>query len=453
MVINSHPLYQLSYQGIWVSRGRVFRGRMALLSTTSEASVARLQGVAWAPLADLTADVIPALTQVLGGQPADSVIDRLLRAHRAWSAAQRTAAVEAVFGVGLWRRRLAWHAGVDDPGEAPASTLLACLLRDLAGMAAVHASELAGLLPGTLPPVRGPPETLADRYSVPDWLAAVFEQELGGQTAPFLDALNRPGPITLRTNLCRITRDALLAVLKSEGVCATPAAYSPLALHLDHRPNIFGLACHRQGLFDVQDEGSQLLGLLVGAKAGDSVLDLCAGAGGKTLLLASAVGKEGTVWAYDSDFARLERLRHRAKRAGASNVRILWTVPESLRADRVLVDAPCSSLGALRRGPDLRFRIDPASLPGFPPLQRRLLEHAQSNLKPGGVLVYGTCTLRREENEDVVASFLGDHPEFYRVTPTAPWLASTFLHQGNFRCLPHLHGTDGFFGAILKKAC
>jgi 16S rRNA (cytosine967-C5)-methyltransferase len=297
---------------------------------------------------------------------------------------------------------------------------------------------------------RPPPSDLATLYSFPPWLITLFERELGAEAAPLARSLNLKGPVTIRVNTARLGREELQAKLFSEGVRSSLTAHSPIGLHLEGRPNILGLPSHRAGLFEVQDEGSQLVGLLVGACTGATVLDLCAGAGGKTLLLANEVGPNGLVYAYDIDHDRLARLRRRAERAGLTNVRVLQEIPSELQAHRVLVDAPCSSLGTLRRGPDMRFRIDPLSLEQWQSTQRRLLDIAAGHLVPGGRLVYATCTLRREENEAVAREFERTHPSLRRVPPAAPWLTPSFEHDGFFRSLPHRHGTDAFFGAVFE---
>jgi 16S rRNA (cytosine967-C5)-methyltransferase len=206
------------------------------------------------------------------------------------------------------------------------------------------------------------------------------------------------------------------------------------------RPNVYGLASFGEALFEVQDEGSQLAGTLVAARPGETVLDLCAGAGGKTLQLAAVVGRAGTVHAADPDPARLERLRARAARAGAGDlVRVHGAAPPpGLQVDAALVDAPCSELGTLRRGPDRRFHLDPATFDAFPPLQRRILASAADHVRPGGRLVYATCTLRREEDEEVALAFEAERPAFARV--------------GTYRrTWPHRGGCDGFFVAVWRR--
>src|SRR5205823_1137865 len=246
-----------------------------------------------------------------------------------------------IFGIGLWRRRLEAHAGTSDP-----RALLFALLRDLAGIPERRAAELAAL-PPPLPEVAPPPRDLALRWSYPDWIAAVFVRELGDEAEALAAALCVPGPICLRANALRTTPDALARVLESEGVRTRPGRFARDALIVTtERPNLLALQAYRDGLFEVQDEGSQLVAQLVSAKPGETVLDFCAGAGGKTLALAAAMQGEGRLAAWDPDSERLRRLLERAQRAGAT-----VEIERNLQADAVLVDAPCSELGTLRRGP------------------------------------------------------------------------------------------------------
>ena len=409
----------------------------------------RLASIPWPALEPLAAALDGPLARVLGGEAAERVLDRFLRAWPGLDRPGRAAAAEAVFGVGLWRRRLAWHLGRD---EASPRLLLASLLRDLGGLAGAAAEALCGLAPGSLPPPRQPPPDLGRFYSLPGWLAGILEGEAGPEAPALADALNQPGPVCLRANRLRAAREALRARLVGEGLAVRPGRLAPDALLVETpRPNLYALPSYREGLFEVQDEGSQLLGEAVGARPGDEVLDLCAGAGGKTLQLAAAVGGRGRVHAADPDPERLGRLRRRAERAGAASlVTVHGAEPlPGLLAGRVLVDAPCSELGALRRGPDLRFRLDPASFDRFPPLQRALLESAARHLGPRGRLVYATCTLRREENEEVALGFERDHPDLARVRPAVN--SSLLGADGFLRAWPHRHGTDGFFAAAWER--
>jgi len=401
----------------------------------------RLAQLDWSQLPEVRRPLLDALGAVLHGADAARQLTVLLRSHPGWDASHRAVASEALFGVALWRRRLAHHAGSDSP-----AALLAALLRDLAHLPKESVRHWTG---AELPEPRPPPDDWPTRFSWPDALVPELERALGPEASLFAAACNLPGPVTVRANRLRLDRDALAERLRAEGVPSHPARYAPDALHLDGRPNVLGLRAHQEGLFEVQDEGSQLVGALVEARPGLRLLDLCAGAGGKTLLLAAGLQGQGRVDAYDTDGEALERLRHRAERAGASaTVRVLQALPDETY-DAVLVDAPCSSLGALRRGPDVRWRLDVASFARWPPLQRALLETAAPRVRPGGRLVYATCTVRPEENEGVVRGFLEAHPELRQVE--AP-VAAELRHGPALATLPHRHGTDGFYAAVLERA-
>jgi 16S rRNA (cytosine967-C5)-methyltransferase len=408
----------------------------------------RVEGVPWEALEGLAPDLDGPLAEALGGAPAERVLDRLLRrlGPRGLGAPARAAVAEALHGVALWRRRL--RAQLGQPAASP-RLLLAALLRDLGGRA--DAEALCALAPGALPPALPVPAALADRWSLPGWLADELLRAAGGEAPALADALCRPGPVCLRPNLLRIGAPELAARLAALGVATWPGRLVPTALLVAGRCNVYGLPPFQEGLLEVQDEGSQLLGALVGARAGEAVLDACAGAGGKALQLAAAVGPSGRVHAADPDGERLARLRLRASRAGAAGWIQLHgaAAPPELRVDRALVDAPCSELGALRRGPDLRWRLDPAAFAPLPRLQGEILASAAEHLRPGGRLVYATCTLRREEDEEVALAFERLHPEFRRLRPEAP--AEAVTGEGFLRTWPHRHGTDGFFAAAWER--
>jgi 16S rRNA (cytosine967-C5)-methyltransferase len=411
------------------------------------ASELRLHAVPWRALAGLAPALDAPLAELLAGAPAERVLDRTLRAHRALDAAGRAACAEALFGVGLWRRRLRVQLG--DPG-APPRILLASLVRDLGARA--DAEALCGLAPGTLPQPRPPPAGLADRLSLPDWLEAELRRAAGDEAPVLADALGTPGPVFLRVNTLRASRDDARARLAAEGVPTRSGALAPACLVVDgRRLNVRGLSAWRDGAVEVQDEGSQLLGAIVGARPGEAVLDLCAGAGGKALLLAADVGPGGRVHATDPDAGRLGRLAVRARAAGAEAIVTIHGAapPPELRVDRALVDAPCSELGPLRRGPDLRWRLDPTRFAALPALQLELLARAARHVAPGGTLVYATCTFRREEDEDVARAFEATHPAFARRAPAAD--ARVLTPDGFLRTWPHRHGTDAFFAACWRR--
>ena len=410
----------------------------ALFHEAMHLSIRRLQAVPWDALATVVERALPAIARVLEGAAAEREIDALLRANRPLDTRQRAAVVEAIFGVGLWHRRLAVHAASNEP-----RTLLFALLRDLGGVDEERAAKLVGLtcaLPARVPP----PARLAERWSYPDWIEAILLRESGEDAEALAAAMCVPGPISLRANTLRTTREALAISLQAEGVLTRPARFAPDALIvMSDRPNLLALAAYREGRFEVQDEASQLVAHIVAASPGETVLDFCAGAGGKTLALAAAMRGEGRLAAWDPDAERLRRLEARARRAG-----VTVEIDRDFEADAVLVDAPCSELGTLRRGPDLRFRLREEEALRFPAAQREILEAALRRVRREGRLVYATCTIRHEENEDVALAFEKAHPELKRARLDLP---PELIRDGFFRAWPHLHDMDGFFAASWRR--
>jgi 16S rRNA (cytosine967-C5)-methyltransferase len=275
--------------------------------------------------------------------------------------------------------------------------------------------------------------------------------------------MNERAPLTIRTNTLKITREELSARLTQDKIRHAYAPLSPFGIHLETRENVFGLKAFQEGLFEIQDEGSQLLGMLADAPP-KIVVDGCAGAGGKTLQLAAQMKNRGELYALDIDARRLEDLKTRSRRAQAHNVRIfaLEAADDTLapvahlknKADRVLVDAPCTGSGTFRRKPDARLRLDAKGLAEHAERQKMILNRFAQLVKPGGRLIYGTCSIFKDENEAVLNGFIKDHPEFSSESAARvfePSVAEKVLTKGNLRLFPHLHGTDGFFGAVLIK--
>jgi 16S rRNA (cytosine967-C5)-methyltransferase len=310
---------------------------------------------------------------------------------------------------------------------------------------------------------RDPVRRLGLGRSLPDWLARRLIEQYEEEADALAAALNRRAPLTIRANTLKTTRDALAARLAAEGIAAHPTRWAGAGLVLDTRVNVFGLAAFKEGLFEAQDEASQLVAELTAPPPRSLVIDACAGAGGKTLALGALMGSKGRLVALDVDERKLEELRRRARRAGLSNARALavddggWPDEvERLRgqADRVLVDAPCSGLGALRRNPEARWRLGEDDLRRLPGEQRRIAARAQALVAPGGRLIYATCTILREENEAVVAGLLG--PGWEPVRAAEIWGAERASELCDatgtcLRLLPDRHDTDGFFAAVLRR--
>jgi 16S rRNA (cytosine967-C5)-methyltransferase len=334
--------------------------------------------------------------------------------------------------------------------------------------------------------------------SLPDWLAARLVADWGDEAEPLARALNQRAPMTVRANSLILgspragaaaaepagsdAREALALELAGAGLETRAGAWCDTALIIESRTNLFGLDAFRRGAMEAQDEGSQLLAELATAGAGPRplIVDLCAGAGGKTLAMAARLGGRGRIVATDVDARKLEELRRRARRAAVSNARAIqlpggaWPASgaaassrmtrerEALdalhalrgKADVVLVDAPCSGIGALRRNPEARWRLREADLAGFAAKQREILGGARALLAPGGRLVYATCTLLAVENAEVVAAILDAHPDLARV-PVERVLGARAAQLGDgisFTVAPHTHGTDGFFAAVMQRA-
>jgi 16S rRNA (cytosine967-C5)-methyltransferase len=313
------------------------------------------------------------------------------------------------------------------------------------------------------------PATLADklRHNLPDWVATPLRQALGNEGFwALVGALDGVAPLDLRVNTLKTRREDAMQSLARDGVVAEPTPYSSWGLRVQGKPALNRVPAFLQGEVEVQDEGSQLLALLTGAGRGEMVVDFCAGAGGKALALGAMMRSTGRLYAFDTSDHRLAALKPRLARSGLSNVhpvRIAHERDDRIRRlegkiDRVLVDAPCSGLGTLRRNPDLKWRQSPVSVQELCALQARILASAARLLRPGGRLVYGTCSLLRSENEDIAQAFSAAHAGSFEPVPAGEVLAEArvqggegLVSEGFFRTWPHLHQTDGFFAAVWRK--
>ncbi|VVB86857.1 tRNA (cytosine(48)-C(5))-methyltransferase [uncultured archaeon] len=308
---------------------------------------------------------------------------------------------------------------------------------------------------------KAPVEYISVYHSHPRWIVEKWLREFKDVRAveALCSADNLDPPLTIRTNPLRIEREPLQRLLLDEGYSSSLTAFSPYGLVVDKKEDIFKTDAFRSGLFEVQDEGSQLITMLTGAKPGENVIDACAGNGGKSLFLSGLMKARGTVLAMDTHAGKLANLRRRAGRSGASNIRTMTPEGMNLKrlkgtADCVFIDAPCSGMGVFRRNPDSKWRLTEQDISELAAKQKDILRDYNELVKPGGRLVYATCTISREENEDVVRAFLEERKEFCLI-PAAevnPELFSKFMtEEGFFRSLPHVHGTDGFFGAVMRR--
>ncbi|HNT37753.1 MAG TPA: RsmB/NOP family class I SAM-dependent RNA methyltransferase [Rubrivivax sp.] len=415
-------------------------------------------------LLDLATDL---LRQVLRlDKPADAVVSAFFRKHRALGPRERHALAETVYVV-LRQRLLLQHLAQSGGGA---------LERRLALLAWQGGS---GLLSGALGPReqqwleqvhavdrRTLPEKL--RHNLPDWLAGALRGQLPqDEFWPLVQALAEPAPLDLRVNTLKARREDVQQVLAQAGIASEPTPFSPWGLRVQGKPALNQLEVFTSGAVEVQDEGSQLLALLLDARRGEMVVDFCAGAGGKTLALGAAMRNTGRLYAFDVSGHRLDALKPRLARSGLSNVHPAQLAHErddrvrrlAGKIDRVLVDAPCSGLGTLRRNPDLKWRQSPRAVAELQLKQQAILAAAARLPKPGGRLVYATCSPLAAENEEVVAAFEAAEGRDFTPLPALQALQSArvegaaSLVQGRWlRLWPHRHGTDGFFAAVWERS-
>jgi 16S rRNA (cytosine967-C5)-methyltransferase len=390
--------------------------------------------------------------------PADQVLSRYFRAHPQLGQRERAFVAETAFAVLRRRRSLEAISG----SAEPRALVVAALMRVLG----FSGRALEGLVDAPLAErIRGASvDGLADavRADLPDWLWEELVRQQGRDEALALaQGLLNPAPLDLRVNLARTSREEVLARLSGDGIVAGATPYSPSGVRLGGKPAINQHPLFRDGLIEVQDEGSQLLAYLLAPRRSEMVADYCAGAGGKTLALAMLMHGAGRVYAMDVSAKRLAVLGKRAARAQVSNVHSLALAgnsdPRAKRLggklDRVLVDAPCSGFGTLRRNPDLKWRHQAGAIAELADKQRRILATAARLVKPGGRLLYATCSVLRAENDAVADDFHAASPEFRPVSCAALLAAQRIaLDTGErLRLAPNRHGTDGFFAAAFER--
>ena len=417
-----------------------------------EAAIALLEAIDAAPArpADAVANDFFRERRFIGGGDRRAVSDRAWRVLRAW-------------------RRLSWWV----PKATPRLLVAASLLTEawsLSGVAETYSG--ARFAPGglerneynALRRVEGQTLDHPDmpdpiRFELPDWLYPRMRARFGDDLAREMAALSEPAPLDLRANLLKGTRDDARAALAAEGWESKPTPLSPWGLRIEGRRPVTSGPAFQSGLVEIQDEGSQLIAALTGVAPGMRVVDWCAGAGGKTLAMAAMMGNRGQIVACDVSGSRLDGAVRRLRRAGVNNVERHLVTPGDKWAkrregafDRVLVDAPCTGTGTWRRNPDARFRLAESDLLELIEKQRSILDTARTLVRPGGRLIYGTCSLLQEENDVQVSAFLARHPDFSLVPLAQAWPFAGAPPVGEVLSLTPAHdGTDGFFAAVLER--
>lgn len=409
-------------------------------------------------------------------RPADAIVSALFRTRRDLDDRDRGEILELLYGMLRHRARLSWWLARHGRDDTPRNRMLAWLTL-VEGRTPDQVARLFSGAKGA-PAVLTQPEhalliklqgaTIAHstmpeevRLECPDWASGPLRRRFGAAFGAEMAALLTLPPLDLRANTLRTTREAMLRQLRDLGLRAEPAPRAPEGIRIRERLSLARLAALKNGELEIQDEGSQMVAMLLDARPGERVVDFCAGAGGKTLAIAAQMNNRGHIVACDVNENRLKRCAERIRKAGVHNAetRLLatetdrWVKRHKAGFDRVLVDAPCSGTGTWRRNPDARWRASQEQgLDGLVAVQARILASAARLVRPGGRLVYATCSMLTEENEAQVAAFLSTHPDFHVVplSGAAPRLATT--DPGPYLSLtPARDDTDGFFAAVLRR--
>lgn len=373
---------------------------------------------------------------------ADKVLERLLKAHKKWGSADRQVVSEIFYDIVRWKKRLEYYMGEGTKPSNIYNLILAYLLWKKVKYKKFD--EFDGIKTGgilskldkkTFP-------TKAIEHSVPDWLAGLFEKELGAKWEKEMSALNEQAPVILRANSLKISAENLVEILKEEGVNSFLLRGYPDAVQLEEKKNVFLTSAFKEGFFEVQDASSQKIAELLDVKEGMRVVDACAGAGGKTLHIAALMKNKGQIIALDIYEWKLAELKRRAKRAGAFNIETRFIEDNKVikrlhnTADRLLIDAPCSGLGVLKRNPDSKWKIDEDFINRIKTEQENILQNYSKILKKGGKMVYATCSILPSENGEQVRKFLAENTEF------------ALVKEENI--MPS-DGYDGFYMALIER--
>ncbi len=400
--------------------------------------------------------------------PADAIVSRFFREHRGLGPRERATLAETVYTV-LRKKLLFDHFAPS--GSGPKERRLAILgfygpgdfLRSALSEQEVNWLDQCEKIK---------PEDLMERHrhNLPEWLVQPLKDQLGDGFWPLVESFNKGAGLDLRVNAFKAKRTDVQKELSALGIKAVPTPYSPWGLRIAGKPSLNKMEAFKRGDFEVQDEGSQLLAMLLDAKRGEMVVDFCAGAGGKTLAIGAAMRSTGRLYAFDTSAGRLDAFKSRLARSGLSNVHPAAIAHErdervkrlSGKIDRVLVDAPCTGMGTLRRNPDLKWRQNQTAVDEMTVKQTAILQSAARLLKSGGRLVYATCSVLPQENEAIALAFSEANPDFVpldvaevlvglKVEQAASLCSGGDNQQKFLRLWPHRHQTDGFFAAVWQR--
>ncbi|TDR31170.1 RsmB/NOP family class I SAM-dependent RNA methyltransferase [Hydromonas duriensis] len=396
---------------------------------------------------------------------ADKLVSRHLREHRELGARDRHIVAETIYTV-LRQKRVLSHLAQSGGGTLERRLVLLAArscTTETALQAAIAEDEWTWLSQVSSVDISALPVAVRSNMS-DEWLAQLTAA-YGEAALPLAEALNTSAPLDIRVNTIKSSREAVQVALQHAELESTPCALAPLGLRLNGKPALQKTDIFTSGAIEVQDEGSQLLTHLLGAKRGEMVADFCAGAGGKTLAIGAMMRNSGRLYAFDTAAHRLAKLKPRLARSGLSNVQAVAIDSETDvrvkrlygKLDRVFIDAPCSGLGTLRRNPDLKWRHGVDSVARLSNIQTNILNSAAKLVKIGGTVVYATCSVLPTENQDVVKAFLAAHPNYALVDVNEALAVQNIslpegaVTDGMLQLLPHLHHTDGFFAACLKR--
>lgn len=400
--------------------------------------------------------------------PADAVVSRFFRDNRGLGPRERATLAETVYTV-LRKKLLFDHLAPS--GSGPKERRLAILgfhgPRDFLKSALTEQEknwldQCDAINPADL--------MERHRHNLPEWLVQPLKDQLGDEFWPLAESMAQNAPLDLRVNILKDKRADVQKELAQAAIKSVATPYSPWGLRIEGKPALTKLDAFTRGAIEVQDEGSQLLALLLDAKRGEMVVDFCAGAGGKTLAIGATMRSTGRLYAFDVSAHRLDALKPRMARSGLSNIHPAAIAHErderikrlAGKIDRVLVDAPCSGLGTLRRNPDLKWRQSAKAVQELVVKQAAILDSAARLLKPGGRLVYATCSILPQENEAIAEAFTAAHPDFVpvdagetlsqlKVEQSASLCSGGETGTAYLRLWPHRHQTDGFFAAVWTR--